>query len=320
MRRYSRKKRGKILLYIAFTFAVLVLVALGGTSLVFSEISKNIDKNGLLLGSNTGYAQVMAVEEQQRGDSSWYEPGYASNISVKTSDGFMLTGISYEHKPKSCGWALIVHGYSSRKEDMLTYAKRYYNEGYNVLLPDLRAHGESEGDFVGMGWLDRKDLVIWIENLLVGHPDADIVMHGISMGGAAVMMASGEELPGNVKAIVEDSGYTSVWDILDYQLGYRYHLPAFPVLYGASIWSNSKWGYNWKEASAVEQVKKSKTPILFIHGGEDDIVPTTMAYDVYQAAKCKKRLLIIEGAEHAGAVCTNPERYWDEVFSFIDSQ
>ena len=319
MRRYARKKRGKILLYMAFVFAVLTLVTLSGASLVFSVLSRNIGKNGLLLNSNTEHVQAIAVEEQHKGALSWYEPGYATNISVKAADGFTLSGISYEHKPKNSEWVLIAHGYSSRKEAMLTYAKRYYNAGYNVLLPDLRAHGESEGDFVGMGWLDRKDLVIWIENLLGRHPNAYIVMHGISMGGAAVMMASGEELPNNVKAIVEDSGYTSVWDILEYQLGYRYHLPAFPVLYGADIWSNSKWGYNWKDASAVEQVKKSKTPIMFIHGGEDDIVPTTMVYDLYQAAQCSKRLLIIEGAKHASAVSTDPERYWDEVFAFIDS-
>jgi fermentation-respiration switch protein FrsA (DUF1100 family) len=177
--------------------------------------------------------------------------------------------------------------------------KKYYGEGYNVLLPDLRAHGESEGDFVGMGWLDRKDLLVWIDSIKGRRPDADIVMHGISMGGAAVMMASGEDLPRNVKAIIEDSGYTSVWDILEYQLGKRFKLPAFPILHGANIWSAGKWGYDWKDASAVNQVKKSKTPILFIHGGEDDVVPATMAYEVYQAAGCVKRLLIIEGAAHA---------------------
>jgi fermentation-respiration switch protein FrsA (DUF1100 family) len=139
------------------------------------------------------------------------------------------------------------------------------------------------------------------------------------MGGAAVIMASGEQLPSNVAAIIEDSGYTSVWDILKYQLKHRYKLPAFPALYAANLWSEGKWGYNWKEASAVNQVKKSSTPVLFIHGGNDSVVPTEMVYTLYQAAECKKRLLVIEEAEHAQAAMIDPERYWTEVFAFIQT-
>ena len=85
--------------------------------------------------------------------------------------------------------------------------------GHERIAPDLRACGDSEGNFVGMGWLDRKDVLRWIDYIIQRDPDAEIVIHGISMGAATTMMTAGEDTPDNVKAFVEDCGYTSVWDV-----------------------------------------------------------------------------------------------------------
>ena len=111
-----------------------------------------------------------------------------------------------------------VHGYTSEGINMSSYAKNYYDIGYNVLIPDLRSHGLSEGDYIGMGWDDRLDIIDWINTILEYNPNAEIVLHGVSMGAATVSMVSGEDLPSNVKAIVADCGYTSVWDEFAYQL------------------------------------------------------------------------------------------------------
>ena len=214
-------------------------------------------------------------------------------------------------------WAVLVHGYSTGKEYMQEYARKYYEKGYSILMPDLRAHGDSQGNIVGMGWLDRMDILKWTDLILAENPEADIVLHGISMGASAVMMASGERLPENVSAIIADCGYTTVWDILEYQLKRLYDFPVFPLLHGGNIWSVRKLGYSWKDASAVKMVKASRTPILFVHGSRDDVVPVDMAFELYMAAECDKRLLIIEGAGHAMSASWEPERYWNEIFDFI---
>lgn len=149
---------------------------------------------------------------------------------------------------------------------MLDMAQHYYDAGFNVLTPDLRASGQSEGDYVGMGWLDRLDILDWVDWILTQDAAAQIVIHGVSMGAATTMMVAGEETPDAVVAFVEDCGYTSVWDVFSSELSLRFGLPEFPLLYSASALSSVMAGYSFEEASALEAVACSEKPMLFIHG------------------------------------------------------
>ena len=212
----------------------------------------------------------------------------------------------------------MVHGYTSEQSSIYDIARHYSDKGYNVLTPDLRAHGLSEGKYVGMGWLDRNDLLLWINYLLKNYRNSEIILHGVSMGAATVMMASGENLPTNVKLIVEDCGYTSVWDIFSFELKLRFNLSTFPVLNAASFITNVRAGYNYKEASSIDQIKKSVTPILFIHGNADEFVPVNMAYKLYDNANINKELIIVDGAGHAESRLADEELYYGSIFSFID--
>ena len=117
---------------------------------------------------------------------------------------------------------------------MQEYARKYYEKGYSILMPDLRAHGDSQGNIVGMGWLDRMDILKWTDLILAENPEADIVLHGISMG-ASADDGFRERLPENVSAIIADCGYTTVWDILEYQLKRLYDFPVFPLLHGKHL-------------------------------------------------------------------------------------
>ena len=119
--------------------------------------------------------------------------------------------------------------------------------GYNILLPDLHAHGLSEGDAVQMGWLDRLDVLQWMDtaNELFGD-STRMVVHGVSMGAATTMMVSGEELPPYVKCFVEDCGYTSVWDEFKGELKNQFGLPAFPLLDVASWLCKLKYGWSFR--------------------------------------------------------------------------
>lgn len=183
----------------------------------------------------------------------------------------------------------------------------------------MRGCGESEGKYIGMGWLDKDDLQVWIKLIVEQNENSEIILHGSSMGSATVLMASGDNLPSNVKAIIADSGYTSVWDIFASEAKKRFNIPKFPVLNMFQVVAQIRAGYNIKKASALDQVKKSKTPILFIHGNADDFVPEYMCEQLYEAANCKKEKLIIEGAGHTDSKYKEPETYYNKMFEFINN-
>ena len=179
------------------------------------------------------------------------------------------------------------------------------------------ACGDSDGDYVGMGWLDREDILRWIDFILADDPQAEIVVHGISMGAATTMMTAGEDTPENVKVFIEDCGYTSVWDEFSNELKTSFGLPAFPLMYTASWLCDLKYGWNFREASALAQVAKCELPMLFIHGDADDYVPTWMVYPLYEAKPGEKELWLVPGAGHAYSYRDNREEYTAVVRAFV---
>lgn len=236
--------------------------------------------------------------------------------TLTSFDNLNLHAYKVLNQNDSNKWVITVHGYTSEGINMSSYDKNYYDIGYNVLIPDLRSHGLSEGDYIGMGWDDRLDIIDWINTILEYNPNAEIVLHGVSMGAATVSMVSGEDLPSNVKAIVADCGYTSVWDEFAYQLDDLFSLPEFPILNVSSLVAKVRAGYFLGEASTLKQVAKSKTPILFIHGDEDDFVPYYMMEELYNATSSEKEMLTIKNAGHAKASEVDPETYWTTVSNF----
>ena len=215
--------------------------------------------------------------------------------------------------------AIIVHGYTDNAIRMFHIGYLYnHSLNYNILLPDLRYTGLSEGDAIQMGWLDRKDVMQWIDIAPALFGDSlQAVVHGISMGAATTMMLSGEKLPAYIRCFVEDCGYTSVWDQFQKELKEQFGLPAFPLLYTASWLCEWQNGWNFKEASAVKQVAKCQKPMFFIHGDKDNFVPTYMVHKVYEAKPQPKELWIVPGADHATSYFYYPEEYTSRVEHFI---
>ncbi len=215
-------------------------------------------------------------------------------------------------------YAVICHGYGGNSKQMLARAKHFYDMGFNVLLPDSRAHGGSDGRMIGMGWPERRDIVEWVYELLRRDEDAQIVLFGISMGAATVMMTAGEVLPKQVKLVIEDCGYTSAWEQFKAVMPPLYHTPPYPVLPVASVLARLRTGYSFRRASALAQMRQCRIPVLFIHGEKDELVPSSMALRLYGAARCEKQLLIVPEAGHAEAAEKAPELYWDTIRTFIE--
>src|SRR5699024_8182928 len=107
------------------------------------------------------------------------------------------------------------------------------------------------------------------------------------------LMTSGENLPDEVKAIIADSSYSTVQEELVHQLKHIYNLPSFPPLNVTSMVTKVRAGYTFKEASAIDQVRKNTRPLFIIHGNNDDVVPTELGHQIYEAARGDKESWIV---------------------------
>ena len=212
--------------------------------------------------------------------------------------------------------ALVIHGWRDCAIKFFWLARIYEHElGYNVVMPELHACGESEGEAIQMGWKDRLDVLQWMKTF-----QADtMVVHGVSMGAATTMMLSGEQRPDGIKDLhfVEDCGYTSVWNEFAGQLKEQFGLPAFPLMYSTSLLCKLRYGWSFGEASALEQVKRCHNPMLFIHGNTDTFVPSEMVYPLYEAKPGAKELWIAEGAEHALSYKEHKAEYIVKIKDFV---
>ncbi len=249
----------------------------------------------------------------------WMKTKKTESISILSEEGLRLTATML-WAPKQTGKTVIaVHGYRGNGvRDFAGSAAFYHEMGFNFLMIDNRAHGKSEGKWIGFGWKEKNDIQRWCEYVSDRFQnEAQIALVGVSMGAAAVMMAAGEALPSQVKCIVEDCGYSSVWDQFFYLYSNYSKFPKYLTLCMTSGMNKLINGFTFKEGSSIHQLKKNKRPVLFIHGGADDFVPTKMVYDVFSATKGEKRLLIVEGAGHALSVVKDPEKYYGSIKKFL---
>lgn len=257
--------------------------------------------------------------QQKETALQWLNTVNLQTVQIKSKDGLTLTGHFYPAEKPTNKTILAIHGYHSNgKKEYAVFANFYHALGYNLLMPDNRAHGDSEGRYIGFGWLDREDCKSWIAYLRQEYgPDAQVLLHGISMGGATVLMAAGEQLDSIVKGVVADCSYSSVWEEFAYQLKGTFHLPTFPLLPLVNLISRIIAGYDYKMANVKKQVQNIKIPVLFIHGTADRFVPTAMVHELFASCMAPKRLLLVEGAIHDDSYLTNQTAYEDAVCAHL---
>lgn len=262
------------------------------------------------------------AKKKREENQAWMEKQELVRWTEQSSDDLKLVANYLAADKPSNTTIILAHGYrgTSGKVEMAGLAKMYHEKfGYNVLMPDARAHGESEGENIGFGWPERKDYVQWINQVIEKNgTDEEIALHGVSMGSSTVLMTSGEDLPKQVKSIIADCGYTSMDAELSYQLKAMFHLPSFPIIPTASLINKFKEGFYFSEASAIDAVSKTDLPIFYIHGDEDAFVPTYMVDELYDATNSYKEKWIVKGAEHGQAYTVDPETYEEKVRQFLN--
>ena len=247
-------------------------------------------------------------------DTGWWDHDI-EKVRLSAHDGEPLVALAFVQPEKKGRWAIVAHGHTACKEAMYHAAKELCQRGLNVLIPDLRGHGETGGRGIGMGWTDRPDIVVWSQWICKRDPSCKILLYGESMGAATVLMASGEELPEQVTHIVADCGYTSVSDIFEHNLWKDYRMPPWLIMPTGCFFTRLLAGYDPYKASAVEQVRRNTRPLLLIHGDLDTFVPTRMVYDLRDAAGGRVELVIAEGFGHGQAYLM--DGYWDMVLDWF---
>ena len=284
----------------------------------------------------TAEAQRERIRQECPWTVAWMDSVYqhrcVKDTFVMMPSGYRAHAI-YMYAPRKTRLiAVVVHGYKVRAEGMLHIAYLYNHDmGYNVLLPDLYGHGQSDGDHIQMGWNDRWDVMRWAEvaNAIfsrgcakgTGSANTVQVLHGISMGAATVMAVSGEKTPAYVRCFVEDCGYTSVWDEFAGQLKEQFGMPPFPLMNTTSWLCRMKYGWSFAEARQISQVARSTKPMLFIHGDNDDFVPSRMLRPLYDAkTHGRKAMFVAKGSEHAMAYRDHHEEYTSVVRHFVEAE
>lgn len=302
---------------IAVCTGLLTAAEAGGSAYFYRRTMKrgSAKKERTMNMSGTDWNQYAPMMQERK---AYMLAQTHEDVYVRSVDGLRLHAVWFPVGTQKKA-VICFHGYTSQgMSDYIGLSDYYLKRGYSMLLVDERAHGASEGEYIGFGCLDRMDAQNWIGWLIrKAGEDVQILLHGISMGGATVLMTGGMELPKQVKGIISDCGFTSAKEVFTHVLHSMYHLPAFPMIQIASLVNKKKAGYTLGECNAAKEVRKAEVPILLIHGSADTFVPCSMCEEIYQNCASEKKMLIIEGAAHAESYYKDTAAYEKALNEFI---
>ncbi|MBE6977334.1 MAG: alpha/beta hydrolase [Ruminococcaceae bacterium] len=253
----------------------------------------------------------------QAGDA-WLRAHPAEDVYIHSHDGLRLhaTWIPAEN---ARGTIVLVHGYHSCiLADFGLAFEAYHRQGLNILVPDQRAHGRSEGKYITFGILESCDILRWIHYHDQHLSKLPVVCSGLSMGAATVMYLADMELPDSVKGFIADCGYTSPKQIIGKVFRDIVHIPSWPFLWAASLTARCVAGVWLGEKNTEKTLVNNTRPILFIHGTADTFVPCEMTKRSFEASGGEKELLLVQGATHGVSYLKAKEEYIALVNALLD--
>lgn len=326
----TKKRKKTILIIILSVIAALVVIDIIGANILINALlvpsfMKKLDDYERVtqqsLDEQVHTDDIMSNRELLAQEAKEFVETHEKYFLTATStDGYELVAEEFLQDDDSHLYVLLIHGYMAKKEDMEVFAPAYYEKGYNILIPDLRCQGESDGDFIGMGYTDSKDCLLWLDEILTRDPDAEIAIHGQSMGAATTLQLSvKKELPENVFACVSDCSFISAKHMAAEKIWAWFHIPPHPLLETAELFLLLRGGYPLSDAAPLKYMPEAFLPTLFIHGTDDKFVSVDQGYSLYEASTAPdKELMIVEGAGHAQSLEKDPAAYFEKVFSYLD--
>ena len=302
--------------------AVGVATAGYGVCTLIDELLFN--KNMILpdsVGAKVSGCDMSHLKELLTNNLKWVEDyGYEKHY-IMSDRGEGLVGYLMRPEKPSNIYVFGAHGYRSYgKKEFCGFAQYYLSRGINIFFPDHIASGESEGTHCTFGYYEREDCMKWLR-YMTDHfgEDIKIILHGVSMGSATVCMMSGRNnLPENVKFTVADCGFTTAEELFSFKMD-ALKIPDIGLMKGVNLANKINHGFEFGDIKPVDSVQNARVPMLFVHGKEDNLVPSYMAQILYDNCSTpKKDILIVEGADHAQAHVHGKEEYEKKIDEFIE--
>lgn len=302
--------------------AVGVAAAGYGVCTLIDELLFN--KNMILpdsVGAKVSGCDMSHLKELLTNNLKWVEDyGYEKHY-IMSDRGEGLVGYLMRPEKPSNIYVFGAHGYRSYgKKEFCGFAQYYLSRGVNIFFPDHVASGESEGTHCTFGYYEREDCMKWLR-YMTDHfgEDIKIILHGVSMGSATVCMMSGRNnLPENVKFTVADCGFTTAEELFSFKMD-ALKIPDIGLMKGVNLANKINHGFEFGDIKPVESVQNARVPMLFVHGKEDNLVPSYMAQVLYDNCSTpKKDILIVDGADHAQAHVHGKEEYEKKIDEFIE--
>ncbi len=248
----------------------------------------------------------------------WYKKIQPVHTVIHDKQGNELHADIISNTENTGKWAICCHGYRGDPMAEAPYAKHLYNNGFSIILPHMIAHQKDTNKYCSMGYRDKDNIISWINFIVNNEPDCKIALHGVSMGASAVMLATGENLPENVKCAVADCGFTDCTEEFNHTATQMLGFNASKIISAVNLVSKIRGNFDFNKCKPVYAVAASSTPTLFIHGTSDDFVPYEMLDRVYTACSAEKDRLDVKDAIHATAVAFAPDEYFEKMDKFIE--
>ena len=286
-----------VLLIIVIVVCVLLLACAAVTAVIFRKTIARPEKPA---DNESEIPQLRDFRDLLAEGRSWFLAQERETLTMTSYDGLKLYA-DYLPCENARGTLVLMHGFhSSGLNDFACVFRHFHELGFNLLVPDQRSMNRSEGKYITFGVRERFDCRDWVE-LIDRRPEVaarPIILDGISMGCTTVLMALGLDLPENVTGVIGDCGFTTPAAIFRHVLTHVFHLPAFPFIPISFVMTKLIAGFGINECSTIDAVRRTGIPVMFVHGGSDDFVPTYMSVENYEACASEKKLFIAEGAGH----------------------
>lgn len=247
-------------------------------------------------------------------DISFYEGLEKKNYVVTGEGGYLLHAEYLKNPNPTTKYMILSHGYTDNRMGSLKYAAVYLRLGFNLIIYDLRGHGENEPTYTTYGVLEGADLYRLVQDTKKRYPDMTVLgLHGESLG-AATTITSLKYKP-EINFAVADCGFSDIENVL--REGYRNaHVPTFLVDL-SDIGARLRYHYSIKAMRPIESLSENEIPILFIHGENDTFILPKNSSDMAERTKGYKEYHVMPDAAHAESVLVNPSLYEEHVRSFL---
>ncbi len=250
--------------------------------------------------------------------NSWICAHDPVDVWITNRDGLKLHGLWIPAK-NAKGTVLFAHGYRSTYLLDFGGAMDYYHKkGMNLLIPDQRSHGKSEGKYITFGVKESEDMLQWLAYHNAELGGCPVLLSGLSMGASTMLYLADRKLPENVRGIVVDCGFTSPYEILSTVFRSVTHLPGWLCLWATNIFTKLFAGFGLKEKDSRITLSNSRLPILMVHGRADDFVPCAMTEQAYACCTGQKQVLLVEGAGHGLSYLVDNENYVAALDAFLE--